>query len=318
MNADELVLGVDGGGTKTVVWLAKADDVAAEPVGKGAGGATNPGVVGAKQALETLDQAIDAAFADLGVRRGRVAAASLAISGTERSAHRETILQWAADTQLARHLEMINDAEAVIAAGLPDRWGVALIAGTGSFALGRNRSGQTVRVGGWGYLFGDEGSGQAIGTAGLRAATQWADGRGPQTSLLPRFLDWFKVAEARELITVMYTGAGELRQRAAQLAPIVGEAAQQGDGVAAAIVRQAAADLARMVVAASARLERTSSHLPLALAGGVLCHCALVRESLLVELASCDCTPSPMTLVEHPVQGAVNLARRAAARRQAE
>ena len=63
-----------------------------------------------------------------------------------------------------------------------DAMGVALISGTGSFAFGRNAGGDTARVGGWGFRFGDEGSGYALAVAGLRAACRWADGRGPAAS----------------------------------------------------------------------------------------------------------------------------------------
>ncbi len=61
----------------------------------------------------------------------------------------------------------MHDAEAVLAAADAGASGVALIAGTGSFAFGRGEGDRVVRAGGWGYLLGDEGSGFAMGQEAL-------------------------------------------------------------------------------------------------------------------------------------------------------
>ena len=309
MNFDDLVLGIDGGGTKTVAWLCKVDRAAVDPLGRGAAGPSNPSVVGMSQAITTLAQAIDAAFDDAGLAPGLLSAACLAVSGSERAAHRDAILQWAADRSLASNVRLVGDAEAVLAGGSRDGWGVALIAGTGSFAFGRNLQGLTIRVGGWGYLFGDEGSGHALGAAGLRAATQFADGRGPTTTLLPRLLSRFDLTEPRELVTLFY-GRQPARQAAlAELAPLVTAASEEGDDVAMQIASAAAADLARLVTATCSQLDLSPSGFPLAIAGGVLCNCPLMRTYLEASLARQDHFPAEITLVEQPVQGAVELAR---------
>ena len=93
---------------------------------------------------------------------------------------------------MARSVRIVHDAVPILAAGSPEGWGVALISGTGSLAFGRDRQGRSCRAGGWGFLFGDEGSGYAIALAGLRAAAQAADGRAPATRLLEGFLERFQ------------------------------------------------------------------------------------------------------------------------------
>ena len=57
MKLDDLVLGVDGGGTKTVAWLVEADGDA--PVGRGVSGPSNPGVAGKSSAIVALNESID-------------------------------------------------------------------------------------------------------------------------------------------------------------------------------------------------------------------------------------------------------------------
>ncbi len=96
--------------------------------------------------------------------------------------------EWAARTQLAATVDVIEDAALLLAAGTPDGWGVAVVAGTGSMAFARAADGRTARAGGWGPLLGDEGSGYAIALAGLRAAARAADGRAPATPLTDRLL----------------------------------------------------------------------------------------------------------------------------------
>jgi N-acetylglucosamine kinase-like BadF-type ATPase len=309
MNFDELVLGIDGGGTKTVAWICKANGSSTDPIGCGTAGPSNPGVVGMSQAITSLAQAVDAAFIDAGLAPGLLAAACLAISGTERHADRNAMVRWAADRSLASIVRLVGDAEAVLAGGSRRGWGVALIAGTGSFAFGRDLAGLTVRVGGWGYLFGDEGSGHALGAAGLRAATQQADGRGPPTILLPRLLSRFELTEPRELVTILYDGHPARRTALAELAPLVTAAAAEGDDVAKQIASDAAADLARLVTATCIQLKLSSSSYPLAITGGVLCNSPLMRKCLKASLEEQGHLPEEITLVEQPVQGAVELAR---------
>jgi N-acetylglucosamine kinase-like BadF-type ATPase len=313
MKLDDLVLGIDGGGTKTVAWLSKINGGGPDPIGSGVAGPSNPGVVGKSQAITTLGEAIDAAFEDAGLAVGLIPAACLAISGTERTSHRDAMLQWAADRSLATTVRLVGDAEAVLAGGSRDGWGVALIAGTGSFAFGRDLDGLTVRVGGWGYLFGDEGSGHALGAAGLQAATKHADGRGPATTLLPRLMSKFELTDPRELVTIFYDQQPPRRAALAELAPLVTSAAKDGDDVARQIASEAAADLAGLVIATCRQLNLSSRSYPLAIAGGVLCHSPLMRECLKASLAEQEHFAAEITLVEQPVQGAVELARGAIA-----
>jgi N-acetylglucosamine kinase-like BadF-type ATPase len=188
---------------------------------------------------------------------------------------------------------------------------VALIAGTGSLAYAVSREGGAARAGGWGYLFGDEGSGHWIAVEGLRAATHAADGRGPATRLLPRLMERFKVAAPLELIRAIYPQAQD-RAAIASFADVVFRAAEEYDAPAMAILEHAADELAAMVVAAARNAGLSHEPVPLATTGGVLLRhepffaqvCERVRERG-AALASA-------TRVENPVWGAVLLARREA------
>src|SRR5207253_2086911 len=138
--------------------------------------------------LANLDDAVSRAFASAGLGRARVAGACLGLAGAGRPEDQAVIADWAARIDLAAHVEVTGDAPLLLAAGTPDGWGAALIAGTGSMALVRDRAGRTARAGGWGHLLGDEGSGYALVVSALQACARAADGRGPATALVERFL----------------------------------------------------------------------------------------------------------------------------------
>lgn len=307
MQSDRLVLGIDGGGTKTVAWLA-ACGPSDEPsvVGRGTAGAANPQAVGFQRSLESLDRAIDAAFEDAEVPSGPVAAAVLGLAGSDRDENRTVLGQWAQDRHVARRFRLVHDALPVLLAGSPQGWGVALISGTGSLAFGQDRHGTSARAGGWGLLFGDEGSGYAIAVAGLRAVAQAADGRGPATKLREAILSQLRLQRPEELVSTVY------RVKAAaiaSLAEVVIRTAGENDAVAQEIIHQAADDLAAMVTAVAEKLDFTSTAFPLALAGGVLLGCADLQLGLLDHLRRLGLRPEPVADVAHPVLGSVRLAQ---------
>ncbi len=342
----ELILGIDGGGTKTVAWLAacsrqtaRGGSQAARSVqtvdsasashsnsdvplqtarggsaedkvlGRGIAGASNLHAVGLAAAIENLEQAVEAAFADAGLSCCCTASACLGLAGVDREEDRTAVQKWADSRSLATQTTVVHDALPVLYAGTPEGCGVALISGTGSFAFGRDAAGATTRCGGWGPLFGDEGSGYAIALAGLRAVAQADDGRGRTTSLLDYFLGHFGVTDASGLISAIYDPSVDRASIAAH-ARLVFEASDNGDEVAGEIVNQAIRGLADMVVTIMSRLGFGNEPVPLALTGGVLLNRQDIRDRLRSELRKHEFQAAPITTVTDPVAGALLLARR--------
>ena len=303
-----LVLGVDGGGSRTVAWVAARGDCAGPTVlGRGTAEASNPQSVGLDRAVENLDRAVAAALADAHVAPGPLAAAVLALAGSDRERNQEAVKRWAEKRQLARSVRIVHDAVPVLAAGSPEGWGIALVAGTGSFAFGQSREGRSCRAGGWGFLFGDEGSGYAIAVAGLRAAAQAADGRGPATRLLGAFLEHLQLPSPEALIPIVYRIAGD-RAAVAALAEVVLKTAGQNDATARELLDQAARDLAQLVAAVARRLGLAGAACPLAFSGGVLVNSTRLQICLASYLAELGLRPDPVVHVAAPVAGAVKLA----------
>lgn len=311
MQPDELVLGIDGGGTKTTAWLARLDTPDERSLlGTGHAGPSNPQAVGFEQAGRVIDEAIDRAFAQAEIPRGTVAAACLAVAGGDRHDDRRRLTEWAHARELARRFFVANDAEPILAAGTPQGWGIALIAGTGSFAFGRNRDGERARAGGWGYVFGDEGGGYDLGRQALIAVARAADRRGPATDLQATVRHRLGITDDQALIPAIY-GEPFDRRRVASLADLVSECAAAGDAVALEIIQRAAVQLAEIVAAVADQL-RLSADVPLALAGGLLLNSPLLRPLVEHELAGRGCGISTICEVRQPVWGAVKMAQQVA------
>ncbi len=299
----ELLLGLDGGGSKTQALLA---DAGGAIIGRGGAGASNYQNIGETAAWAALDAAIRAAFADAGLAETAVAAVGLGLAGVDRPEDRALFEGWAASRFRGAPVVIANDAELVLAAGTPDGWGIAVISGTGSIVVARRPTGELARADGWGHLLGDAGSGYAIGAAALRAVMAGFDGRGPATGLTTAVLAHWSLTAPPDLVGRVYrepVSPAEI----ATLAPLVEQAAVAGDLVAADIVREAGRELAITAQAASRRLLLPAP-IPCALAGGVIVKGRSVRSAFLAAAAQRGLRLDPVTLVTEPAQGAIRLA----------
>jgi len=166
----------------------------------------------------------------------------------------------------ARTVRLQHDAPIALAGAVHARPAVVVIAGTGSVAYGEDGGGASVRVGGWGYLFGDEGSAFAVARAAL-ARAMVEDDRGARSPLGDAALAYFDRRTLRELATAAQLGRIG-RDKLASFARVVHDAARLGDAVASEIVDDAASALAMLAAVALARLHLTEQPVPVAFSGG--------------------------------------------------
>ncbi len=300
---NNFVIGIDGGGSRARARLANARG---ETLGAGDAGACNPQAVGFENAQREIRAAIQRAFDAAKVAKQLVAAACLGIGGVERADERALMREWAR-AEIAPRVEILNDAEIVLAAGTPENWGIALIAGTGSIAWGKTRAGKFARAGGWGYLIGDEGSAFDLSREALRAVTRATDGRGEPTRLAEKILQFWKLQTPPELIPRVYR-SGMKPADLAQIAPLVMDAADEGDPVARELIARAGQELAAAIIAVARALNIAEKEIPLALAGGLLLNAGSLRAQLLAALNASAFIFAPVEWVNEPVKGAVKIA----------
>jgi len=309
MKAAGLLLAVDGGGTKT---HALVTDLEGKVLARGLGPSSNIHNVGLDESCRAMVTAIERALSEVpraagpanqpGWRSARIAAACFGLAGVDGPQDEAEVALWVRQQTIAERFLVVNDAELVLAGGTPDGWGVALVSGTGSVCLGRAADGRTARVGGWGPLLSDEGSGYEMAAEALRAVTRSVDGREQAPGLVQAVLQHWSLADPTELTRFVHAPTTSTADIAA-LAPVVLDQAERGQPVARAILQRAARELARQVETTIARLELRRP--PLAMAGGIFN--SSLREAVVKEVG--DAVASA-TYVSDPPLGAVVLARR--------
>ena len=271
-------LGVDGGKSSTTALIA---DELGRVAGVGRSGPSNHvgEAEGRTKFVNAIQGCVGAASTNAGLDASSLnfAAACLGFSGGP--VDKESILK-----EILRSEQMLVTHDGLIAlsgatAGEP---GLIVIAGTGSFAFGRNAWGETARAGGWGYVFGDEGSAFHITRQALRAALRFEEGWGPQTSLRAVLLVATGARDANELLHRFYT-AEFPRPRIAGLAKLIDVAAESGDAAAREILDDAASQLATIGAAVRARLFQAEATVRIGFIGGVF-RSRLVRDGFCARL----------------------------------
>ncbi len=299
-----IILGIDGGGTKTVCLAASP---AGAVLGRGDGGPANYLSEGIERAEESLRAAIRGALQAAEASPQDVALAAAGLAGASRESDRRVLGE--VFDRLLPGVPRIIEPDAVIALlGATDcRPGVIIISGTGSMAFGMDHNERRARTGGWGFILGDEGSGYDIARRGLIACLRAYDGRGPETAIRAKVLAVLGLENTEDLIPFSY--ANPLSPgRIAALYPAVLEAADEGDPIACRLIEEAAAALAEMVATTAAKLDFGQEGPLFTMAGGVFRGRSL-RERFRQALVR-RCPSAVLEDPRHPPEvGALYLAR---------
>ncbi len=147
--------------------------------------------------------------------------------------------------------KVVSDARIALEGAFTGQPGSILIAGTGSIMFGKDKDGNIHRVGGFGRLIGDEGSGLTLGRKGLNLISKYYDGRGKETSLTNKVEKQFNISDQSELITKVYTE--NLRMQ--DIAPLVIESANEGDELCREILDQETNELLLHIMAMKQKLN---------------------------------------------------------------
>jgi len=250
-NASQLVLGIEGGGTKTE-WLLVADG---KVVGEGR-------LPGANLRLIS-DSALGAMFRELSHEAARVGV-FLAGCATQQDAQRLAGIVRGVWPHAATRVG--SDRDSGFATAFGDGDGVLVIAGTGSAVTGR-KAGQIEKAAGWGQVLGDIGGGYTLAVGALRGTLFHYDISGEVTELGHQILRTLGLSRLHELAEWVMSAD---KMSVAQLAPVVFSAARAGDASMLRTLQDAAKALARYTAAVAARLPMDAPSV--ALMGGLFAH----------------------------------------------
>jgi len=294
-----VILAIDGGGSRT---RCLAIDRGGRVLGRSETGPSNHLLVSGEVVRRSLAEAIDEALRSSGLNRDGVACVSAGLAGVDfdgaGAAEMQSLLE-----DLGFKDSVINGDMVIAHAGaLQSRPGVIALAGTGSVTLGIGVKGERVKVGGWGPVYGDEGSAYRIGQMALTAAARAYDGRGPATSLSEALLIALGLRDFRETITRVYVEGMEPRQ-IASLARVAYEIAEAGDEVARDLFITAADQLVESVAAAVRQLELNADEILVSYQGSVLESCRLLQERFVAQLKGSPLRPTVVAPEFEPVIG---------------
>lgn len=275
----QVILAIDGGGTKTEATLRTCDGTILYH-GKSSG--SNHDTVGLAQ-VEKVLLSILTEMSDV-YREMSVDIAVFALAGIDSSEKELKVRRVVEGVCRSTHLEVgrlivENDAESVLRGVMKNKRGVLLISGTGSIAYGQDKDGNIIRAGGWGHLAGDEGSGHWIGTEMVRAIFKAEDGRGPATLLTKHLLNRLGLHAVQDLATWLHSEPYAV-EKIAQLTKVLEVCSSEGDREALRITEEAAEELAQLIGSALRKCRLEKEGCPVFIGGGTAINSAVLFTAL--------------------------------------
>ena len=268
---EKLFMGIDGGGSGLRIAITDFELKIKETMNASA---ANPNFIGRDAAKQHIRETIARTLQESGRTPDDIAAVAIGISGASNEHSREWLIETLASVFPNSLLVPSSDLEIALVGALAQRHGILILAGTGSAVLGIAPDGKRLRIGGWGYLFGDGGSAYWIGMQVLRQITEHHDQSATDnmakslTDLDCRTLHELALAHPRDLLAWLYRGRQSVAARVADLARLVLQRAECGDYQAATILQRASQQLAEQTQLLRQQLDYANA--PIAFAGGLL------------------------------------------------
>lgn len=245
-----LVLGIDGGGSKTACALM---DLQGNILSRHEGIGTAYRQHGMDAVLDTICSLRDACLTDIGADAGELRVVCTGLPSYGENAQMDEMLRERLGHIFPR-LVLVNDVHVGWAGSLALESGINLVSGTGSIAFGADAKGKNARSGGWSECIGDEGSSYWLATRGMQLFTKQSDYRVPRGPLYDMVREKFALDDDFEFIARIEKDYLPYRDKVASFHYLVAEAARQGDAGVICLYEEAAEELAEMVKSVQVQL----------------------------------------------------------------
>lgn len=260
-------VGVDGGGTKTDFAVAREDGL---PIARLQRTGCSYQAIGLERVVDLVAEGVGDCLAMVDAHLEDCGGCCLGIPCYGESPTHDRTLEESLKGRLApAPVMLVNDVEVGWAGALECREGIHIVAGTGSIALGHGRDGSSHRCGGWIEFFGDEGSCYWVGREGMSLFSKESDGRAPRGALYQVVRRELGLTQDCDFIELVLGELAPHRERVAQFQRYVWQAAEQGDGEAAALYTRAAGELSLMVSALKQSLPLSPGTTTVSYSGGL-------------------------------------------------
>ena len=297
------VLGVDGGGTKTVALIATVDG---RVLGRGESGSSNYHNIGSRAAVKSIKRAVSEAKKNANLGRRKPEIAVVALAAINSPSDKRVTDRFVGDAKIARRSIVIHDTVAALQAATRGRPGIIVISGTGCVAAGINKAGEYAKVGGWGYVVDDEGSAYDIGRKAFTRAFRAIDGRSSRTRLVSILARRFRVKSLEDTQKRIYSN-GLSVEEIARLSPLVSQAAVR-DIACREILADAGIKLGELACTVARRLKMTRERLTVSAVGGNFKSGRYLLQPFEARIKK-ECPRARITILKaEPVQGALALA----------
>jgi len=306
--APSVFLGIEAGGTRTIA-VAMSVAGSAETNRRIEFGPANLRLVNDPQLAQHFQQIAKSLPAPLSLAIG--------MAGARTKADRQRIRNAAAKAWPDVPCYATNDLETALMAGEDQKQRiiaqgslktrVLVLSGTGSCCFGRRQDGATAKVGGWGHILGDKGSGYEIGLRALKAAVYYYDCGEGWSALGQRMLRALQLNEPDDLIEWVQTAS---KSEIAALAVEVFNGAARRERIAVDILAGAASSLAADAAACARRLSPPGREVQFVFAGSVLLKQVHFAKQVALKLRTLWPKAAITRLQRESVWGAVELARR--------
>jgi len=307
----DYILGVDGGGTKTVIRITDYHGNIVSEIITGAG---NYKSVGISVAEENITKGVLSAIRQIGNETGDVffASSCFGLSGLD-SEQDETIFKNIIFNNKIKKLlhpdkiTICNDSRIGLAAGTDNKNAIMIICGTGSNCFGINEEGEEAKANGWDFILGDEGSAYEIGVKALRSIMRAFDKRGIKTLLTQTILKELNIKDVQGLIDWCYNIPFS-SERFAALTKTVCNTAELGDKLSIKLLRDEAMEALLSVSVVAKKLKLKSRQFDIIYVGSVF-RCEryfkqVLTEKLKEKFPKINFAP----LKDKPVSGAIKMA----------
>jgi N-acetylglucosamine kinase-like BadF-type ATPase len=299
----KFVLGVDGGNTKTLALVARADGVIVGTGRAGCGDIYGAGSPAA--AIAEIERAVDLALKEAGIQTAQLRASAFSLAGADWPEDFKLLEDTMRGRGYGQRIVIVNDAMGVLRAGSPDGTGVVVACDAGAAVGARHPDGRIWHSSFWQEVQGAD----ELGSRALRAVYRAELGIDPPTSLAERILSTYGARSVEEILHRMTARDIPRPQNRRQLVRPLFDAADAGDPAARRILISHGKALGDYAIAAARQVGLLEMSFTLVLTGGVLRHPSpLLRDSLVERVREMSPGAHPIQSRFEPAAGAVLLA----------